>query len=187
MNERELEIGLSDINRNRYLAHLEAIGENKKLPLAALHELCYKTGRSPVAFRAAWILEHVAVHHPEKFIVVFDAFIRRLAKQRNFSCQRHFTKILMIITSPGAPQDYRLAYARADREQLLTVVFEWLVAPETPVAVQANCMEVLFNMSGEFEWLRDELKLQIEFLLRNGSAAIQSRGKKVLDGLARRG
>lgn len=160
-----------------------AIAEDTTIPLSLLHELCYDKRDDSVAFRAAWILEYIATHCPTRFTAVFSGFMARLSEQRNPSCQRHFTKILMLITSGKAPEPYRDAYAGIDREQAVETVFSWLIDPGTPVAVQVNCMDILFNMSGEFAWISEELKQQIDFFLRDGSHAVQSRGRKILDKL----
>lgn len=180
MEENELAERLAAPMAKNYLMDLVVLAENDELSVAAAHRLCYTTGRGRVAFRAAWILEYIAIHCPEKFLLIFDDFIQRLPEQQNFSCQRHFTKILMEITGPNLHRCYREAYARVDKEQLVSTAFEWLINPATPVAVQANCMDVLFNLTADFGWIRVELRDQIEFLLRDGSAALQSRGKKIL-------
>lgn len=159
---------------------LRLLGEDTTIPITTLHDLCYDTGHSKVAFRAAWLLEYIVVHHPKRFLPVVDAFLCRLADQKNRSCQRHFTSILIRLTHPKAYEGYRGAIRSADRPQLVETVFSWFIDPCTPVAIQANCMDILLHMSYEFEWIKDELRQQIEFLLRDGSAAIQSRGKKVL-------
>ena len=164
---------------------LRLLGDDPGVPVAELHALCYDTKHPQLAFRAAWLLEYIAVHHPNRFIPVADAFLAQLSNQENRSCQRHFTNILIRLTHPKAHQGYRDALLSADREQLVETVFHWLIDPDTPVAIQANCMEVLLHLSNEFEWIKDELKQQIEFLLRDGSPAIQSRGKKVLAALGR--
>lgn len=164
---------------------LTALSDDPTIPVGLLHEVCYDRKHTTSAFYAAYVLEQVATRYPERFVPVFDTFVLRLPELCNFSCQRHFTKILMLITHPKAPAVYRAAYGYIDREQLVETVFGWLIDPDTPVAVQANCMDVLLNMSDEFEWVRDELKQQIEFLLRDGSPAIQSRGKNVLQKLTR--
>ena len=59
-------------------------------------------------------------------------------------------------------------------------MFEWLINPHTPVAVRVNCMDVLYYMSPQFPWIKEELLAQIEFYLKDGSAALQSRGKGLL-------
>ncbi len=159
---------------------LEAFAADMKIPTASWHALCYDRRDDSIAFRAAWVLEYIAAHYPERFIPVFADFLSMLPSQRNRSCQRHFTKILMIITDPKAPENYRDAYLCADRERLAETVFGWLIDPHTPVAVQVNCLDVLYNLISEFDWIKDELKQQTEFLLRDGSAAMQSRGKRIL-------
>jgi len=167
-----------------YVLDLAALGEDSGVPIASLHELCYEKNPT-VAFRAAWILEYLAARDHQRFLKVFDDFMDRLHQQRNPSCQRHFTKILMNITHPKAPPAYQEAYRQTDRERLVETVFGWLIDPATPVAVQVNCMDILFNMRREFPWITDELKQQIRFFLRDGSPAMQSRGKRILENLNR--
>jgi len=159
---------------------LAAFAADAAIPATSWHALSYDQQDDSIAFRAAWVLEYIAVHYPERFMPVFADFLSMLPNQRNRSCQRHFTKILMLITDPRAPENYRDAYLGADRECLAETVFGWLIDPHTPVAVQVNCLDILYNLTGEFEWIKDELKQQTEFLLRDGSAAMQSRGKKIL-------
>jgi len=163
---------------------LSTLGDDSAIPIVDLHELCYDTVHPKLAFRAAWVLEYIVIHHPDRFIPVAETFMARLPDQKNPSCQRQFTNILIRLTNPRANKPYRDVVQLANREQLAETVFNWFIDPHTAVAIQANCMDILLNMSDEFEWIKDELKLQIEFLLRNGSAAIQSRGKKVLAALS---
>ena len=162
------------------MPNLAILAADEAIPATRWHMLCYDQQDASVAFRAAWALEYIATHYPERFVPVFMDFLFRLPSQGNPSCQRHFTKILMLITHAKAPERYRDLYLRADRERLVETIFGWLIEPQTPVAVQVNCLDILFNMTPEFPWIKDELKQQTEFFLRDGSAAMQSRGKKIL-------
>ncbi|GGH05324.1 hypothetical protein GCM10007415_47120 [Parapedobacter pyrenivorans] len=164
---------------------LISLGEDDTISATLLHDVCFYEKNDSIAFYAAYVLEHIASRYPERFMPVFDTFISRLPEQKNASCQRHFTKILMVIAHPKAPELYQEAYSQIERELLVETVFGWLIAPRTTVAVQANCMDILLYMSREFGWIREELKHQIEFLMRDGSAALQSRGKNVLEKLNR--
>ncbi|MGV3762161.1 hypothetical protein [Parapedobacter sp.] len=168
-----------------WIPELTSLGEVPGIPLIGLHDCCYDERHRRLAFRAAWLLEYIAFNRSTLFATVAEAFLIRLPRQKNPSCQRHFTNILRRLTHPRAPKPYRDVMQKTSREQLVETVFHWFIDPCTPVAVQANCMDVLLHLSGEYEWIRDELKQQIEFLLRDGSAAIQSRGKKTLEKLAR--
>lgn len=133
-----------------------------------------------VAFRAAWILESVAENNPLEFSLYFSEFIDAFLNQKNASCKRHYTKILMTV-------DFSTAGISADQyERVIEHTFEWMIAPETPVAVRVNCMDILYILSGETDWIRDELAAQIEFFMKDGSAAMQSRGKRILSKLQRR-
>ncbi|MFC3199389.1 hypothetical protein ACFOET_17340 [Parapedobacter deserti] len=161
-------------------SYIAALAEDKGFPAEVWHDVSYNNGNPSVAFRAARVLEHIATHHPTRFIPILSRFIERLPKQRNLSCQRHFTKILMLISSTKAPSIYKDAYAGVDSELVIETVFSWLIDPRTPVAVQVNCMDVLLNICSETTWIAEELQRQIEFLMRDGSAAVQSRGKKAL-------
>lgn len=162
------------------MPNLAKLAADPAIPATRWHALCYDQPDASIAFRAAWVLEYIAAHYPQRFMPVFTDFLSRLPAQGNPSCQRHFTKILMMITHPKAPDRYRDTYLCADREHVVETVFGWLIDPQTPVAVQVNCMDILFNMIREFAWITDELKQQTEFFLRDGSAAMQSRGRKIL-------
>jgi len=171
---------LSAIRAKTEVLALAASGEEAGVCVDWLHELCYEKDKTP-AFRAAWVLEHIAASHPERFVPVVSNFINRLPEQHNPSCQRHFTKILMEITHPKAAKPYRQAYAEIDRERVVETVFGWLIDPCTPVAVQVNCMDILYHMRNEYDWVTAELRQQTEFLMmRHGSAAMLSRGKKII-------
>ncbi|WP_374163652.1 hypothetical protein [Arcticibacter sp. MXS-1] len=131
-----------------------------------------------IAFRAAWILEQVQQVSPERFLPILLHFTDAYPRQQNHSCQRHFTKILMDLLKKRAfPPGF-------DYTPLIEATFEWLAHPEVPVAVKANCMSVLFSLRRQDDWIEEELRAQIEFLMRDGLPSIQSRGKKILSMLA---
>ncbi len=132
-----------------------------------------------IAFRAAWVLETVYFKNPFGFLTHLNNFNSAYYIQKNLSCQRHYTKIMMDITSPKN-EIYRRLVNTSDFAAVAETTFEWLIDPKTPVAVQANCLDILCNLSGRYDWIKDELVFQTEFLLKNGSAAIQSRGKRIL-------
>lgn len=129
------------------------------------------------AFRAAWILENVFEIYPEELEKHAMRIIDLYPKQNNPSCQRHYTKIMMNLTSKQAFLDI----LPADQiEQVIEASFDWLTRAACPVAVQVNCMDVLYNLKGFDSWVAEELEAEIRFLMRNGTAALQSRGNKLL-------
>ena len=105
-----------------------------------------------IAFRASRILEHVLYFQPEQFIPYVSDFINIYTLQKNHSCQRHFTKILMYLTNLRS-QSIMPALADPDAGQLIVTTFEWLIEPETPVAVKVNWIDILFNLRNRFSWI----------------------------------
>ena len=157
--------------------------ELSRTPLLSPDDLINLTmvNEQEVAFRAAWILEQVAIDHLENFKLFLAEFIETYLAQRNPSCQRHFTKIMMYLTDENNRES---VFSDIDPDPIIEVTFEWLINPETPVAVQCNCMDILYNFKDQADWLQLELSEQVGFLLKNGSAALQSRGKRVLKKLS---
>ena len=158
-----------------------SLAANSLNSISGLIKLCLYTGE--VGFRAAWITEIVAHTFPAQFDEHVDEFVEAYIILKNQSAQRHFTKIFMELTNGKRIQIHRLLPAV---ETIIETTFEWMINPQTPVAVKVNCMDVLYNLKETDRWIADELRAHIEFQLKDGSAALQSRGKKVLKKLSRR-
>ncbi|HEY1024872.1 MAG TPA: hypothetical protein VGE26_06885 [Sphingobacteriaceae bacterium] len=137
-----------------------------------LLELTFYTKRE-IAFRAAWVLEHLASLETDRFTEHVPDFLERYLKQGNQSCRRHYTKILMLLLK-------RRNSVALNNTGVIDATFEWLIDPQTPVAVKVNCLDILFMLQNQYDWIADELTAQIEFFLKDGSPAMQTRGKKIL-------
>ncbi|MGV3508185.1 MAG: hypothetical protein ACO1N7_02765, partial [Sphingobacteriaceae bacterium] len=129
------------------------------------------------AFRAAWILEHTLLSSPVVSNSFVQDFLANYPKQKNKSCRRHFTRILMLLSEK---KNISLLN-ESSLEPVIEATFEWLIDPKAPIAVQANCLSALFNLKDRYDWVEAELKAQIVFLLKDGSAGLQVRGRKVLE------
>lgn len=181
MNNQQLQKALSQTLTKADVQQLATLACKGNISTSELLELCFETANPSVAFRAAWVLENVEADQPEVFLPHLPAFIRSLPQQQNASGRRHFTNILLRYTNPKASALRREAWATiADREQVVETVFEWVILPETPVAVRVNCLDILLFLSTEFAWIKEELREQTEFYLKDGSPAMQSRGRRIL-------
>lgn len=181
MTREALLEALSSTLSKTNVQQLAALAGEAKLPVSDLLDISFWKDAPTIAFRSAWVLEHAALSYSDCFLPYFPGFISRLAQQRNPSCQRCFTKILMHISSPKAPAACRETLASiADQESIVEVIFDWLIKPETPVAVRVNCLDILLNFSRTFPWIKEELQAQTEFFLQDGSPAMLARGKKIL-------
>jgi hypothetical protein len=136
-----------------------------------------------IAFRAAWILENLFLRKPENYITSLEYLISRITDVDNPSCKRHYAKILMHITAPKAPASIKQELTGIDLEPVVEQLFDWLIDPKILIAVKVFAAEALFNMRHRFDWIAEELANQVRFLMKDGTAAIQSRGKKILSRL----
>jgi hypothetical protein len=86
----------------------------------------------------------------------------------------------MHITDKRSPQIIRDELQKTDLEPVVAQCFDWLIDAKVKIAVKVFAGEALFNLRFRYPWITEELSNQIKFLMRNGSPAIQSRGRKLL-------
>ncbi|RFZ94063.1 hypothetical protein D0C36_00435 [Mucilaginibacter conchicola] len=131
-------------------------------------------------FRAAWLLDTTLHAEPERYADDLPYFITRMADVTYPSCQRHYTRVLLSFTDKKAPDAIRKQIAALDMEPVVEKCFDWLIDPKVKVAVKAFAAEILYNLSPRYDWIKDELVNQLHFMMRDGTAAIQVRGRKLL-------
>lgn len=132
-----------------------------------------------LAFRAAWILENIYTRYPDRFLPHTRYFLDSFPKQQNFSCQRHFCKILALMTAAKAPVRVKEFIAQYDTAKLVETVFSWLIDDDVPVAVKSHCLNILANFSVKHCWIRDELQATIDFLVDKESIAFYAKAKQI--------
>lgn len=136
-----------------------------------------------IAFRAAWLLENVLLINPVWYLPELDYLLERFLQVQYPSCQRHYAKIVMHLTSPKAHQLIRQKIAQTDMGPVIEKCFDWMIDPAILIAVKRFSAEALFNLRLRYDWIADELSQQVQFLMRDGTAAIQTYGKKLLENL----
>jgi hypothetical protein len=99
-----------------------------------------------VAFRAAWLLENVFLINPVFYLPETDYLLGRVNEVKNASCQRHYAKIIMHLTSPKAHALIKLKLADTDLEPIVAQCFDWMIDPKILIAVKVFSSEALFNM-----------------------------------------
>ena len=151
-------------------------------PLSELIDLTFQSN-SEAAFRAAWLLELTFVIGPLHYINDIPYIVKRLPEITNDSCRRHFVKILLNIIKSRTLTPIANKLKELDLEPVVETLFDWLIDPKVKIAVKVFSADALLQLSNRYPWIKDELQEQVQFLMRGGSAAIQSRGKKILQQL----
>lgn len=179
------------ISRDELIKQISAtIGKLKVLELSrtlkeqqfALRDLIDLTFHADkhVAFRAAWILENVFLQDPARYVTDIERLVSRIKEVQHESCRRHYVKIIMHITQPKVSPAIKDRVAELDMQPAVEQCFDWLIDPKVKIAVKVFASEALFNLRYRYPWIKDELAEQMKYLMRNGTAAIQSRGRKLL-------
>jgi hypothetical protein len=161
------------------VVELIKILREQKFDLNDLIDLTFYPDKS-IAFRSAWLLENVFLINPETYLDHLDYLLKRFSDVSNPSCQRHYAKIMMHITAPNAPVAIKEQLQQTDMGSIIENLFDWMIDPKVKIAVKVFSGEALLNLRGRYTWITEELQNTVHFLMKNGTAAIQSRGKKIL-------
>lgn len=158
---------------------LAKIVQEQAFDLRDLIDLTFHTHKI-VAFRAAWLLENVFLVNPVSYLTEIDYLLLKFCEVQYPSCQRHYAKIIMHITSSKADTMIRDKILKTDMAPVVEKCFEWMIDPAVLIAVKRFAAEALFNLRERYDWISDELAAQVQYLMRDGTAAIQSYGKMLL-------
>lgn len=182
MTQTELIAQLSATIGKTKVDKLSKLLKQHNFALRDLIDLTFHDDKT-IAFRAVWLLENVFLVNPEIYLPEIDHLLARFKTVTYPSCQRHYAKIMMHLTSPKAHPFIQAKLATTNLDPVVEQCFDWLIDPKILIAVKVFAAQTLFNLRFRYPWITEELKNQLEFLMRNGSAAIQSRGKKLLAAL----
>src|SRR5471030_1542786 len=179
MNKEELIQQLSATIGKTKVDKLSVILKESNFSLIDLIDITFNPDKT-IAFRAAWLLENVYLQQPDRYLGDLVYLIQRFAEVKYPSCQRHYAKIIMHITAPKAHRTIQIELQKINLEPVIEQLFEWTIDPKKKIAVKVFASEALFNMRDNYEWIKEELANQIQYLMRDGTAAIQTRGRKIL-------
>lgn len=134
-------------------------------PPAALPRLL----RERAAFRAAYVLEYLFSHDPDRFAPYRDRFCRRdFAACTSGGARRHFAKMMAHLL----PQ---LTLERTTLEPIAEAAAQWAIDPKTRVAVRIWCVEVLKQCRTQCPWVDEMWEDLILSLAHEASPAIAAR------------
>ncbi|MFD0767227.1 hypothetical protein ACFQZI_20395 [Mucilaginibacter lutimaris] len=173
---------IKELNADRTKGFIERLAKKLRDENYNINEVLDLTFHNDkkIGFRAAWLLDTLMTGNPELYINNLEYFIKRIPGVKNESCKRHYARILFHLTMPNAPLAVRNSLAAIDMEYVVEKCFDWIIDPKVKVAVKVFAADVLFNLHNRYDWIKDELTNQVQFMMRDGGPAIQSRGKKLL-------
>ncbi|WP_282636016.1 hypothetical protein [Sphingobacterium thalpophilum] len=131
-----------------------------------------------VSFRAAWVFETIVLKDSRLLQGLLPQFFGNIRMQKNWSCLRSYSKILMYLTA-----DKNTVYPLSQdiEEELIEYAFQWMIDPKCPVAVLVNCLDILNNLSKKHSWIKEELLAQIHYFQQmKPSPALLSRTNRIL-------
>ncbi|RCH56120.1 hypothetical protein DJ568_05075 [Mucilaginibacter hurinus] len=168
----------STIGKAKVLELTSTITE-QQFPLCDLIDLTFHPDKK-IAFRASWILENVLMQNANAYVTDLPYLLHRFPEVNHASSQRHYANILTRLTSSKGHPDIKAALANINMEPVVEKLFDWMIDPKVLVAVKCSAAEALMHLSQRYDWITEELRNQLEFLMRNGTAALQARGKMIL-------
>jgi hypothetical protein len=144
------------------------IGDDKDR-FAELMRLFFK-GEYRITQRAAWPLSNVVRDHPGLIILYFKPLLDHLDKKGlHVAVIRNTIRLLQDVEIP-----------KKYHGRVMSRCFDYVAAPETPIAVKAFSLTVLSNLSATYPEIAAELRLIIEDQWEHATPAFRSRAKKVL-------
>lgn len=134
---------------------------------------CFLSKDIHVAQRAAWSVSWAAQKKPEivqPYIGILVAQLKR--KDVHNAVIRNSLRILEDLS---VPEEFH--------GELMDACFVFIQKRETPIAIKAFALTVLFNLSKTYPDIKNELRFIIEENITYETAAYKSRGKKILANL----
>ena len=122
-------------------------------------------------FRSAYILEAVYFKDPALFDPFLDAFFELFPTVTNGSMRRHFAKIGCNIIQKG--------YKPPHIDAIATACADWIIDPQTKVAVKTWALDMLLELSKTEKWIKDLFPEIVASLSTNPSAGMIVRLRRV--------
>lgn len=127
-------------------------------------------GEYRITQRAAWPLSYCVRRHPELIAPYYKPLIDNLRrKDIHVAVIRNTVRLLQDVDIP-----------KRMHGRVMSVCFDFVADPETPIAVKAFSLTILCNLSAFYPEIRGELRLIIEEQWEQAPPAFRSRAKRVL-------
>ena len=166
----------SYIRKTLYKEHVsiivDYIGNNKKR-FAQLMNFFFSNDNR-LSQRSAWVMSHCVDKNTTLIEPYIDKLVKNLYATNDDATKRNTLRILQLVDIPEPLWG-----------ELLEKCFEYLESNDEAIAIRAFSMTVAYNISNDVPEIKPELKAVIEEIIIYGSAGLKSRGKTILNKLAK--
>jgi hypothetical protein len=131
---------------------------------------CFLSKETRVAQRAAWSVSWAALKNPE----IIQPYIGTLVDQLKRTDVHHAVvrNSLRVLQELVIPEQFH--------GEVMEASFSFIQKRDTPIAIKAFALTLLFNLSKIYPDIKNELRLIIEENIDYETAAYKSRGRKIL-------
>jgi hypothetical protein len=134
---------------------------------------CFFDKEYRVAQRAAWSVSIATSKNLGMIQPYIKTIVHQLQNENvHDAVRRNSARILQHVAIPEALHG-----------EVMNACFHFIETPSTPVAIKVFSLTTLFNLSETYPEIKPELKLLIEEIAVNETAAFKSRGRKILSKL----
>src|ERR1700749_1496224 len=126
MTQAELIAQLSATIGKTKVDKLSKLLKQQNFALRDLIDLTFNEDKT-ISFRAAWLLENVFLLNLELYLPEIDHLLSRFKEVTSPSCQRHYAKIVMRLTSSRANPLIKAQLAETYLEPVVEQCFDWLI------------------------------------------------------------
>lgn len=162
-----------------FIEKLSVILREQSFDLNELVDITFHHDKQ-IAFRASWVLDTTILYDPERYIQNLEYLVGRIKDVNNESCKRQYSRIMMHLTAANAPESIKLKLQALNLENVVEQFFDWVIDPKVKIAVKVFAADTLCNLSTRYNWVAEELANQVQFMMRDGGPAIQSKGNELL-------
>lgn len=175
MNNSEIpdfENALVDTSRAVIDCVVETIGREPK-KFCAVFELAFSP-KKQLAMRASWAIMISSLKNPDLFVPYINRVIVSLPEIKNLAVRRCFLRIFV---------EYPQLLECESLGLLVDACFAFLLDGESPIAVKAYCMKILYRVVSTETELTGELISALEIMIPRFEGSLPRLAKRMLNDL----
>ena len=129
----------------------------------------FLSNEEPVSRRAAWVVDIVTAKNPHLLPSIADQIVSNLPSFTHDGMKRHSVRMLN-----------RVLLSNEQIGPMINLCFEFLTNPAESIAVKAQSMDLLYQISQREPELKKELADSIEWRIGEESPGFRNKGLKLL-------